>query len=165
VNHPAQIPIGQLLEDCEIKRTRGSGPGGQHRNKVETAIVVEHLPSGLRGEASERRSQPQNRKMAIHRLRIKLALSVRHPSLDACSPLWLKRAQGGRISVSSQHEDFPALLAEALDVISGQGFAIPPAAEKLGVSASQLIKFLKVDSNGLLLVNQERKQRGESPLH
>ena len=53
--HPAQYPVQRLLAECEINRTRGSGPGGQHRNKVETAIVVVHLPTGLRGEASERR--------------------------------------------------------------------------------------------------------------
>ncbi|MCY2992774.1 MAG: peptide chain release factor-like protein [Planctomycetota bacterium] len=52
--HPAALAIDQLLRECQIVRTRRSGPGGQHRNKVETAVVITHLPSGVKGEASER---------------------------------------------------------------------------------------------------------------
>ena len=35
--HPAELPIPELLRQCEVVHTRRSGPGGQHRNKVETA--------------------------------------------------------------------------------------------------------------------------------
>lgn len=165
MNHPAQLPIDQLLRDCDIRRTRGSGPGGQHRNKVETAVVVEHLPSGLRGEASERRSQEQNRKEAVHRLRIKLALSLRHPPAESLSDLWEQRVKGGRISASQKHEDFPALLAEALDRLCFCNYQVPPTAEQLQITSSQLIKFLKIDGKALVLVNQERQKLGESSLH
>lgn len=166
--HPAQLSVDQLLAECEIKRTRGSGPGGQHRNKVETAIVVEHKPTGVRGEASERRSQEQNRQQAIQRLRVKLALEVRHkPPMEPIgepSPLWKKRSQGGRLSVSASHEDFPALLAEALDALVTAGFEFPPVAQQLGVTTSQLVKFLKVEHAALTLVNRERQTRGQSAL-
>ena len=164
MNHPSQLPVEQLLASCEIKRTRGSGPGGQHRNKVETAIVVEHLPTCLRGEASERRSQEQNRQQAIFRLRVKLALEVRHDPAPRSSELWQRRTKGGRISVSAQHEDFPALLAEALDEIHGKEYAFPAAAKRLGITASQLVKLLKVEPAALVRVNRERLSRGESPL-
>ena len=75
--HPAALPWEELERQCDIKRTRGSGPGGQHRNKVETAIVITHRESGIRGEASERRSQAQNLAVAWNRLRVALALGVR----------------------------------------------------------------------------------------
>ncbi len=164
VCHPACLSVERLLQDCKVSRTRRSGPGGQHRNKVETAVVVQHLPTGLRGEASERRSQQQNRKEAIHRLRIQLALTVRQPPAASLSSPWLERVQGGRISVSSQHMDFPALLAEALDVVYSHTFAMSQAAEQLHLSSSQLIKLLKVEGDALALVNQERQKLGESPL-
>ena len=117
--HPASLPIDELLRDCEIKRTRGSGPGGQHRNKVETAIVITHRPSGISGQASERRSQKENRDVAIARLRIALAIGVRTDSsetgLRSPTGLWKQRVAGRKINVSPEHRDFAALLAELLD--------------------------------------------------
>ena len=162
--HPAQLPVEQLLTDCRIERTRRSGPGGQHRNKVETAVVVEHLPTQIRGEASERRSQLQNRKVAIQRLRIQLALVVRHAPSDEPSALWRQRVDGGRISVSTTHVDYPALLAEALDMAWTLSFEMSAAATQLGISTSQLTKLLKTEPAALQQVNRQRQSLGLAPL-
>ena len=75
--HPACLPSQVLAESCRFERTRRGGPGGQHRNKVESAIVAHHLPSGIKGQASERRSQNSNRQVAIERLRLNLAIQLR----------------------------------------------------------------------------------------
>lgn len=163
--HPAQLAIEKLLADCEFRRTRRSGPGGQHRNKVETAVVVEHLPTGVRAEANERRSQAQNRQVAIHRLRVKLAIELRCSVVTAASPLWQSRTAGGKLSVNSEHEDFPALLAEALDAIVGADYDLSAVAPRLSVSSSQLVKFLKTEPQVLSLINSERLARGQSPYH
>ena len=68
--HPAAISPEVLLRQCVESRTRRSGPGGQHRNKVETAVVLRHEPTGVTAEASERRSQAENRIVALARLRL-----------------------------------------------------------------------------------------------
>ena len=57
---------------CEVEPTRGSGPGGQHRNKVETGVRVSH-PSGIVVLATRHRSQKQNLDDAYERLEEKLA--------------------------------------------------------------------------------------------
>ncbi|HYW80276.1 MAG TPA: peptide chain release factor-like protein, partial [Thermoguttaceae bacterium] len=75
--HPAALPADALFEQCDMRRLRRSGPGGQHRNKVETAVVLTHRPTGISAEANERRSQAQNRNVAIARLRMNLALGIR----------------------------------------------------------------------------------------
>lgn len=51
--------------DLQIQTYRASGPGGQHRNKVESAVRVTHTPSGLTVSCAESRSQHQNKKLAI----------------------------------------------------------------------------------------------------
>lgn len=160
--HPATLPADLLLKDCDVTRTRRSGPGGQHRNKVETAIVLVHRPTGVRAEASERRSQAQNHDAAVFRLRVHLAVQVRAevPGDFTPSPLWKSRCRDGRVVVNSGHDDFPALLAEALDVVTAHQMEIKPAAEALGCTTSQLIKLLQAEPQAILLVNRERQARG-----
>jgi peptide chain release factor 1 len=58
--------------DLEEKFTRGSGKGGQHRNKTDTAVQLRHKPSGLSVRAEKGRSQTDNRETALRLLRAKL---------------------------------------------------------------------------------------------
>jgi len=162
--HPAQLTIEQLLVDCRVQHTRGTGPGGQHRNKVQTAVVIEHVPTGVHGEASERRSQADNRQQAIQRLRVNLALAFRCSPQSMPPPLWQQRVQRGRIAVNPDHEDFPALLSIALDTIWAQQFVMATAADALKVTTSQLVKLLKIAPAALVVVNRERQTLGKSPL-
>lgn len=166
--HPAQLPVEQLLAQCSLQRTRRGGPGGQHRNKVETAIVIVHEPTGIRAEASERRRQAENREQALHRLRVRLAVKVRQPDQlgvsSEPSDLWTQRSGGGRIKVNPRHDDFPALLAEALDTIEAVESDVATAARRLGVTSSQLIKLLKLQPEAFIAVNRQRTARGLSVL-
>jgi peptide chain release factor len=59
--------------DIQVEFYRGSGPGGQHRNVTDSAVRIRHLPTGIVVQASERRSQSQNRGLAMERLRKALA--------------------------------------------------------------------------------------------
>ncbi|KAG8460515.1 hypothetical protein KFE25_013165 [Diacronema lutheri] len=166
--HPATLPLDELLRDVQVERTRRSGPGGQHRNKVESAVVVLHVPSGVRAEASERRSQHDNRDVAIGRLRLRLALDVRIAPPDPDAPpsaLWrARRTAAGKLVVSEKHPDFPALVAEALDAIGARAHDVRGAAEALGVSTSQLVKLLAAAQPALQRVNEARARTGLPPL-
>ena len=159
--HPASLSDDEFQKQCTVQRTRASGPGGQHRNKVETAIVVKHKPTQIVGQASEKRSQHANLVAALFRLRIRLAMEVRSTPLpEAPSEVWRSRVKGRRISVSTSHADFPVVLVDALDQIERCQYEMPKAADALDVSTSQLLKLLKSDSQVWEQVQQSRMRLG-----
>src|SRR5512142_1513943 len=75
------LPDSALIAECEETFFVGSGPGGQHRNKTESAVRLVHLPTGITVTATERRSQARNRAAALERLRAALAPLSRRPAV------------------------------------------------------------------------------------
>ena len=67
---PAQVEIRE--EDLEWKFTRAGGKGGQNVNKVNTAVLLTHTPSGIVVNCRQERSQQQNRMLALDLLRAQL---------------------------------------------------------------------------------------------
>jgi protein subunit release factor B len=65
-------PVQLRDEDLTESFARSSGPGGQHVNKVSTAVTLTHIPSGLSVTVTDSRSQSMNRKIARERLSAKL---------------------------------------------------------------------------------------------
>lgn len=162
--HPAGLEEAVLMTACDLRRTRRGGPGGQRRNKVQTAVVLMHTATSLRAEASERRSARENQAAALFRLRLLLALELR-TDREEVSELWRSRVRAGRVAVNPMHADFPAMLAEALDTLAACGWDTSAAAERLTVSHSQLVKFLRLEPRAMEMVNAQRADRGAHRLY
>ncbi len=77
---PFPTDRASLERDCDLEFFIASGPGGQHRNKVETGVRLTHLPSGISVTATERRSQHANREVAYERMATRLE-KLQHVSL------------------------------------------------------------------------------------
>ena len=166
--HPATLEIDSLLAQCDLRAVRGSGPGGQHRNKVSTGIVVTHRDTRITGEATERRSQSQNRQVAIHRLRIRLAIRLRTKQADVTTGSSLAtfaESYGGvRLRIAESNLHYASLLAALLDRIFQQQGDLTAAASDLLTTSSQIVRLLRAQPEALKIVNGWRSDASHHPL-
>mmetsp|Transcript_14998 Transcript_14998/g.51523 ORF Transcript_14998/g.51523 Transcript_14998/m.51523 type:complete len:324 (-) Transcript_14998:10-981(-) len=93
-----------LLKQCRVDTRRDSGPGGQHRNKVESAVRITHLPTGVISNAAEDRSQIRNKGVAIKRLRKTIACEVRRPEA------WLEPINAQTVSAATLPPELAGIL-------------------------------------------------------
>ncbi|MPZ99394.1 MAG: peptide chain release factor-like protein [Dehalococcoidia bacterium] len=163
-----RLDDGALLAQCETDRFRASGPGGQKRNKTDSAVRLRHRPSGLAAEAVESRSQHENRARALRRLRMTLALRLRAPlDLDAYAPPEELAAavRGGRnITMGRRDARYPATVAALFDVLEARGWRLSDAAGDLGLTTAAVARFLVGDEHVLRAANARRGALGYQPL-
>ena len=96
----AGIAADQLREEF----ARSSGPGGQHVNKVETAIRLVHTLSGLVAQASEHRSREMNRRLAYERLADAAELLIEKKRLARLAERAKKRRRAARRSPAAKRK-------------------------------------------------------------
>ncbi len=131
-----------LLTECDVHLYKASGPGGQHRNKVTSAVRLHHRPSGLTVTGTERRSQHENKANAVKRLREALAVHSRAPLPAEVTWPPTVQVQDGRLRVNEKNPAFCDVLGLVLDALAACEGRHQDAAAKLGVSGSSLVRFL-----------------------
>lgn len=154
----------RLLAECEIHLHRASGPGGQHRNKVSSAVRLRHRPTGFVVTATERRSQHENKANALRRLREAIAVGIRREPPSEI--VWPQSVQirDRRLKVNAQNSAYWHVLAIALDELAAQGGQVASAAARIGVTTSSLTRFLAGHSKAWAEANRIRKASGLPPL-
>lgn len=149
-----------LLRACSVETYRASGPGGQRRNKVETAVRLTHRATGLTVTAAESRSQAENRRRALARMRRRLAFSLREP-LDET-----RAAEAFRAGLRAGKRSAERLLAlaAALDAVEAHAGRVSEAARSLGVSTAALSKALRSDPEAWAELARIRARHSLPPL-
>ncbi len=156
-----------LLAECTVDHFRASGPGGQHRNKTDSAVRLRHRPSGVSAQAVESRSQHENRARALRRLRRAIALEVRELlDTEAWQPpaglaARVRAGAGPALRRSAEHAQIVAVL---FDLLAATGWRTAEAADRLGVSTAALVRFLADDEVVFRALNDRRRLAGQPPL-
>ena len=153
-----------LLKECREVHYRAGGPGGQRRNKVETAVRLHHRPTGLVAQAEESRSLQENRTRALRRLRRRMALELRKPfNLEAPSlaaEFVAQRGPGGSLSTNPRNRAYPIVVATVLDALAAAEGSYAKAARALGLTTSQIVRFLSSDPQVWRTVGQAQRRPG-----
>lgn len=114
----SQVDLGRLQKEVIVEVYRAPGPGGQRKNRKETAVRLKHIPTGLIVVASERRSQALNRQIAFERLQQRLADLYRprkhrvrtKPPAGAVGAQWEAKKRRSQRKRSRDRVDVPAEL-------------------------------------------------------
>jgi len=145
-----------LLAQCDVDHFRASGPGGQKRNKTDSAVRLRHRPTGLAGEAVEERSQHLNRARALRRLRIEIAYRLRAPlGTEAIQPPAKPFALPG-----VRDARFSAAVAALFDTLEAHGWRLADAAPALGLTTAALGRLLTGDDAVFRAVSERRQALG-----
>ena len=153
-----------LLAGCRFEAFRGSGPGGQKRNKTSNSIRLTHLPTGLHVSAEESRSQLENKTRALRRIKLKLATELRRaidPRAIFEPPAWFAEVMMlGRLRASHHNAYYARAAALLLDLLESRRGNIGDAAKLLGVTTSSAVRFLETEPQLWAAANHLRKQFG-----
>ena len=92
-----------LYGEVRVEYYKSRGPGGQRKDKKETAVRLKHLPSGVTVTATESRYQAVNRRRAFQRLQEKLKqlnkpVKMRIPTLVPLGEAWNRKEEKKRLS-------------------------------------------------------------------
>jgi len=165
-----------LLGQCDVNVHRSSGPGGQHRNKVSTAIRLHHRPTGITVQGYDSRSQLDNKRTALKRLRIKIACQLRRPvDPEKYAPPEVLRSclftpgkgpprAGRRLQVGRKDRRFWPVAQCLLDLLAAHQGRLAAAAGALGITTSNLTSVLKDDRHLYVAAQAIRKSHGLGPL-
>ena len=156
-----------LLAESKWEQYRGSGPGGQKRNKTSNAVRLTHTPTGVAVTAAESRSLSENKLWALRRLRLKLAADLREPvNLAAFQPpdWFLSIRRQNHIEASHRHPLYAAAGGLVLDLLAALHGNPAAVAINLGVSTTAVIKLLENEPVLWTAANRIRADAGMTPL-
>ena len=179
VDHSEYVALSDeaLLAQCDVHVYKSSGPGGQHRNKVSSAVRLRHGPTGITAHGDESRSQHDNKKMALRRLRMNIACRLRRPIDPAPEPLpgfvteciFSPRGRDAgaqrKMQIGRKDSRFWRVGAFLLDVLEAFEGRLADSAGYVGISTANFSDLLRSNRHLFTAAQQIRKAYGRGSIH
>jgi len=150
-----QLSDADLLKLCEVSAYKGSGPGGQHKNKTNSGVklkIRENSQFTIETYSCDDRSSHINKLFALKKLRLKIALQIREePAEQIPFPF-----PGSNGKISPDNNLYPQFIADILDRIHFCKGDLSEAAKMWGLSKSALNKIILQDKKVVENVSQYR---------
>lgn len=163
-----EVSEAELLRRCDVTTYRASGPGGQKRNKTDSAVRLRHRQSGLMVIATESRSQHENRKKAVRRMRERIAAEVRDPVVleDYRVPTALRGLLpgSGQPRPGLRTADYARAIKQLLDLFAAADCSVATTGRHLGLTTAAVSKLLLESPWAVKAANSLRQTRGLRPL-
>ena len=115
---PTQVVLRE--SDLDEQTCRGSGAGGQHRNKTDSAVQLRHVPSGIVVRCEAERDQSQNRRVAREILRARLWEAARGAAQAARDTQ--RRSQVGSGMRGDKRRTIAVQRDEVVDHVTGRSW-------------------------------------------
>ncbi|HJO92132.1 MAG TPA: peptide chain release factor-like protein [Victivallales bacterium] len=143
-----------FLKYCKVENYKSTGPGGQKKNKKSSAVRLTHLPTGLTVISDNYREQAVNKKIAVRKLKIKIAINILGPEIEL-----------DRTVVSSANDEYPLWIARVFDILKENRYDIREAARILKLTVSKLVKQIYKDKKIWDAINSNRVLNNTYPLN
>jgi len=165
-----------LLAQCDVHIYKSSGPGGQHRNKVSSAVRLAHRPTGIAAHGDDSRSQHTNKLLAIRRLRMNIACRTRDQVDMQAADLpdvvrqciFTPRGRGAdappRMEIGARDYRFWQVAAFLLDALASAEGQVSQAARRVGIGTANFSALLKSDRHLLAAAQEIRRRFSLRPL-
>jgi hypothetical protein len=157
-----QLPDTELLKLCEISAYKGSGPGGQHKNKTNSGVTLKltiNKSCKMESYSCDDRSSHVNKLLALKKLRLKIALQIREESSTEI-PFTFPGSNG---KISQDNNLYPQFIADVLDRINFSKGDLNEAAKIWNLSKSALNKIILQDKKVLEAFQKIRSAASPMP--
>ena len=149
-----KLDDAQLSAVCQLSFTKGSGPGGQKRNKTSSAVTVSLPGTNFTAGDCTERSQIRNRTNALRKLRMQIACMWRITPAETPA----------RMDCAISSPDYPLFAAQILDIFSENCCDHKLSAAQCGISTSAFLKKLHRDPELWQQVQKMRQVAALPPL-
>lgn len=147
-----------LLKLCNQESYSGSGPGGQHRNRHKTAQRLTLKQTQISGESCEAREGGLNKKKALFKLRLNLAIYLAQQEELIEIPTRITKRKVTKISL--ENSDYPMFLSWLWQNLLKTDGHVPTVAKMIEWSTSSLMKQIFKDTHLWQELNHLREKAG-----